>query len=144
MPLIPVKAEEKAMAQNAPIGKSDIATSNSQGITSGKEGVTVSQSNTVKPKGVMSPVDALVGMGNDLFKVLEVFGISKQEVGRTLLKSFLSGKLNLAGLGMQQEKVTKFERAIRAAKEFVIPIVIVYFAYRLVEIAVLVKWGIKV
>jgi len=89
-----------------------------------------------------SPLDGLMAMSNDIFKVLDAFGVKKEDVGKALLKSFLTGKLNLIGLGANVDRPTKFEKALRAIRDLLIPFMIFYICLKLLTIMAFVKWGI--
>ena len=55
-----------------------------------------------------NPLGGLMNIGNDAMEVAKVFGIGKKEIGRWLLKSALTGKLdfpNLEGKTVQRKKL---------------------------------------
>ena len=51
----------------------------------------------------------LMNIGADVMKVAEVFGIEKKEIGRMLLKSALTGKLEFPGMKTETAKRKKLE-----------------------------------
>ena len=57
----------------------------------------------------------LLGIGNEVMGVAEVFGIDKKEIGRTLLKSAITGKLEFPGMKTETGKRKKLEVAVDQA-----------------------------
>jgi len=117
---------------------------NKEGEGVKEEVVVTSRTVTTQALSKPSPLDGLVAMSNDIFKVLDVFGVKKEDVGKALLKSFLTGKLNLMGLGANVDRPTKFEKALKAIRDLLIPFMIFYICLKLLTIMAFVKWGIVI
>lgn len=90
------------------------------------------------PTKAINQVKGLGEMGTDLLNIGEKFGINKQDVGKMLLKSLLSGKSPLDFLGTDKsEKKTKFEKVAKAIKEVAwIPLVYI-ITYQLLQLVIL-------
>ena len=67
--------------------------------------------NTEDPKGKQQdPVSGIFDAGTDIMNKLEIFGIEKKDVGKAILKSVVSGKIDLGILGERGERKSKFEK----------------------------------
>ena len=72
------------------------------------------------PKGKpQDPISGIFDAGTDIMKKLEIFGIDKKDVGKAILKSVISGKLNLGVLGEQAEKRSKFEKLAKGIQTII-------------------------
>lgn len=57
-----------------------------------------------------NPVTGVFDLGKDIMSKLEIFGIDRKDVGKAILKSAVSGKLDLGILGRAAERQSKFEK----------------------------------
>lgn len=65
--------------------------------------------------GGNNPISGIMGMGSELMKVAEVFGVDKKEIGRMLVKSALTGKFELPRMKTESTKRKKLEVAVDQA-----------------------------
>lgn len=62
------------------------------------------------PGKAQDPVTGIFDAGIDIMKKLEIFGIDRKDVGKAILKSVVSGKIDLGILGERGERKSKFEK----------------------------------
>ena len=65
------------------------------------------------------PISGIFDAGTDIMNKLEIFGIGKKDVGKAILKSVVTGKLNLGILGEQAEKRSKFEKLAKGIQTII-------------------------
>lgn len=68
------------------------------------------------------PVSGIFDAGSDIIKKLEIFGIDKKDVGKAILKSVVTGKLNLGILGEHAEKRSKFEKLAKGIQTLILTV----------------------
>jgi len=77
----------------------------------GVERMSEEKKNPEDPKGKpQDPVSGIFDAGTDIMNKLEIFGIEKKDVGKAILKSVVSGKIDLGILGERGERKSKFEK----------------------------------
>ena len=54
-----------------------------------------------------NPPDGVVSMGKEVMNIAETFGIEKKEIGKLILKSAISGKLDVGSLFSPETKTVK-------------------------------------
>lgn len=74
------------------------------------------ESQGAKPQ---DPISGIFDAGEDIIKKLEIFGIDKKDVGKAILKSVVTGKLNLGILGEQGERRSKFEKLAKGIQTII-------------------------
>jgi len=65
------------------------------------------------------PVSGIFDAGTDIMNKLEIFGIEKKDVGKAILKSVVTGKLDLGILGERGERRSKFEKLAKGIQTII-------------------------
>ena len=84
------------------------------------------------------PLGGIFGAGKNAMEIAEMFGIDRKTIGTMLLKSVLSGKLELPGVKNEVNKRKRIEVIVDQIIKLVLTCFGIFMGYKIFELVVMV------